>query len=38
MRGAPENPLIVAEGIRKLWLVDYDADALRGIADLLSSS
>ena len=34
MRGAPEDPLIVAESIRELWLADYDADALRVIADL----
>jgi hypothetical protein len=34
MRDAPENPLVVAESIRELWLADYDADALRVIADL----
>ncbi len=34
MRGAPEDPLIVATGIRVLWLADYDADALRAITDL----
>jgi len=34
MRGAPEDPVIVAESIRYLWLADYDADALRRINDL----
>lgn len=34
LRAAPEDPLIAAEGIRMLWLADYDADALRAIADL----
>jgi tetratricopeptide (TPR) repeat protein len=34
MRSAPDDPLIVAESIRELWLDDYDADALRAIADL----
>ncbi len=34
MHAAPEDPLIVAEAIRELWLADYDADALRAITDL----
>ena len=34
MHSAPEDPLIVARSIRELWLADYDADALRVIADL----
>jgi predicted negative regulator of RcsB-dependent stress response len=35
---APEAPLIVAAGMRELWLADYDADALRLLADLDSPS
>jgi len=34
MRGAPEDPLVVARGIYQLWRADYHADALRATADL----
>jgi Tetratricopeptide repeat len=31
---APDDPLVVGQGIRNLWLADYDADALRASAGL----
>jgi tetratricopeptide (TPR) repeat protein len=34
LRAADEDPLIVSGSIRSLWATDYDADALRAIADL----
>jgi hypothetical protein len=34
MRSAPEDPLIVADAIRKLSFAGYGADALRAITDL----
>ena len=33
MRAAPEDPLIMADGITELWLADYDADALALLDD-----
>jgi tetratricopeptide (TPR) repeat protein len=34
MRSAPEDPLVVAGSIRELWFADYDAEALRAIAEV----
>jgi predicted negative regulator of RcsB-dependent stress response len=34
IRSAPADPLIAADGIRKLWEAGFDADALRVLSDL----